>query len=187
MKANLFQGRLVRLTAENPETLAKASAFWDRDSEFRRLLDDEPPILWSKQKIKEWIEKELDEDGPEEFFFGLRTLKNNHLIGFVSLFEIDWTNGDSLVGIGLGDRDYWGQGYGSDAMDLILRYAFEELNLYRVSLVVFEYNERAIRVYEKVGFRIEGHGRGRLLREGRRWDLIHMGILREEWQIARSE
>jgi RimJ/RimL family protein N-acetyltransferase len=183
MSPDLFRGRLVRLTGENPETLAKASVLWDRNSEFRRLLDDDPAILWSKDKIREWIEKDIE--GQEgEFFFALRTVEDNHLIGFVSLFEFDWSNGDCLVGIGLGDREYWGRGYGSEAMNLILRYAFDELNLYRVSLVVFEYNLRAIRAYEKVGFKVEGRTRQRLLREGRRWDLVYMSLLRDEWRAS---
>lgn len=66
-------------------------------------------------------------------------------------------------------------------MRLALRFAFMELNLHRVTLDVFEYNPRAIRSYEKAGFREEGRRRQLLLRNGRRWDEIEMGILREEW------
>jgi len=57
-----------------------------------------------------------------------------------------------------------------------------ELNLHRVSLDVFEYNPRAIRSYEKVGFKHEGRVRQALNRDGRRWDILYMGILREEWE-----
>jgi RimJ/RimL family protein N-acetyltransferase len=70
-------------------------------------------------------------------------------------------------------------------MQVILRYAFQELNLRRVSLDTFEYNPRAIRSYEKAGFVHEGRVRKFLLREGRRWDMLFMGILREEW-LARN-
>ena len=72
-------------------------------------------------------------------------------------------------------------------MRVILRYAFEELNLYRVSLNVFGYNPRAIHTYEKIGFQHEGFQREVLDRDGQRWDLIYMGILRAEWleQTAR--
>ncbi len=91
------------------------------------------------------------------------------------------------MGIGLGERKYWSKGYGTDAMRIILRYAFTELNLHRVSLDTFEYNPRAIRSYEKAGFKIEGRVRQLLNREGRRWDVIYMGILREEWEKIRDE
>jgi RimJ/RimL family protein N-acetyltransferase len=66
-------------------------------------------------------------------------------------------------------------------MRVVLRYAFQELNLRRVSLTTYEYNPRAIRSYEKAGFIHEGRARKFLLREGRRWDLLFMGVLREEW------
>ena len=66
-------------------------------------------------------------------------------------------------------------------MRVILRYAFQELNLYRVTLGVFEYNKRAMRSYKKAGFSIEGRIRGEVLRQGRRWDTFIMGILRKEW------
>jgi RimJ/RimL family protein N-acetyltransferase len=72
-------------------------------------------------------------------------------------------------------------------MKLILQYAFMELNLHRVSLDVFDYNPRAIHSYEKVGFKMEGRQRGILLREGKRWDMVFMGILRKEWLGQRSQ
>jgi hypothetical protein len=72
---------------------------------------------------------------------------------------------------------------GTDAMRVMLRYVFNELNLRRVSLIVFEYNLRAIRSYEKVGFVHEGRVRRVMQRDGRRWDFLYMGILREEWLV----
>jgi RimJ/RimL family protein N-acetyltransferase len=66
-------------------------------------------------------------------------------------------------------------------MNILLRFAFTEINLRRVTLTVFEYNPRAIRSYEKAGFRHEGRMRAVLNKEGRRWDVLYMGILREEW------
>ena len=91
-----------------------------------------------------------------------------------------WSN--PLIGIGLGAREYWGQGYGTDAMQTLLRYAFTEMNLRRLTLLVFDYNPRAIRSYEKCGFVKEGTVRGVLQREGQRWDWHYMGILKEEWE-----
>jgi RimJ/RimL family protein N-acetyltransferase len=85
------------------------------------------------------------------------------------------------MGIGLGDKTCWGKGYGTDAMSLLLRYAFTELNLHRMTLTVYEFNERAIRMYQRCGFKIEGIVRDCLYRNGRRWDLVSMGILRDEW------
>ena len=72
-------------------------------------------------------------------------------------------------------------------MNILLRYAFTELNLWRVSLGVFEYNPRAIRSYEKVGFQHEGRSRKHLNHEGKRWDIFFMGILRDEWLAQNKE
>lgn len=182
MNIDLFRGELVRLTAEEPEPAGKAFARWDRDSEYYRLLDMDPSQLWSPKKIKEWIEKDLEKEEPNEFFFHMRTLEGDHHIGFIGLFVDAWSHRDAWVGIGIGERTFWNNGYGTDAMRVILRYGFTELNLHRVTLGVFAYNQRAIRSYEKAGFKLEGRERQRLHRDGEHADCLLMGILREEWQ-----
>ena len=154
-----------------------------RDSEFVRLMDSDPARLLSVDKYKEWFEKDMvNEQKNDELFFLIETLSENRPIGLIGLDGIRWTHGDAWVGIGLGERDYWGKGYGSDAMRILLRYAFSELNLHRLSLSVFEYNQRAIRSYQKVGFVDEGRARQFLNRDGQRYDLLFMGILRAEWE-----
>ncbi len=183
MSNNLFQGELVRFVAAEPQLAAGLFAKWMRDSEFVRLLDTDPARLLSVDKYKEWFEKDLvEQQKNDELFFLIRTLEEDLTIGLIGLDGIQWVHGDAWVGIGLGEREYWGKGYGTDAMRILLRYAFEELNLHRLSLSVFEYNSRAIRSYEKVGFVIEGRARQFLNRDGRRYDMIFMGILRDEWK-----
>lgn len=183
MSNNLFQGELVRFVAAEPQLAAGLFAKWMRDSEFVRLLDTDPARLLSVDKYKEWFEKDLvEQQKTDELFFLIRTLEEDLTIGLIGLDGIQWVHGDAWVGIGLGEREYWGKGYGTDAMRILLRYAFEELNLHRLSLSVFKYNSRAIRSYEKVGFVIEGRARQFLNRDGRRYDMIFMGILRDEWK-----
>jgi RimJ/RimL family protein N-acetyltransferase len=182
MNTPLFQGELVRLVAANSETDAEWFARWSRDSEYGRLLDSEGTVPRSVSQAKKDIQKWMEHEKPDQIEFVIRILADNRLIGGIGLDGIKWTHGDAFVGIGIGEREYWGNGYGTDAMRVILRFAFMELNLRRVSLDVFEYNPRAIRSYEKAGFTVEGRQRQVLHRDGRRWDVIYMGILREEWE-----
>lgn len=181
---DLLQGKFVRLTAEDPKTAAEAFARWGRDSEYSRLLDSSVSAPVSVKKITEWMEKDLEKSSPTEYYFMIRRLEDDLLVGLIGLDGNIIPHGEAFVGIGIGERELWSKGYGSDAMRVILRYGFSELNLRRVSLDVFEYNPRAIRSYEKVGFVHEGRVRGYLHRSGQRWDLIFMGILREEWLAA---
>ena len=182
MRNDLFRGKLMRLTAENAQTMAEAMSKWSRDTEFWRLLASDAARAFSVKSNKEWFEKELGKENPDWFYFAIRSLEDDRLIGFIDLGGIQWTHGDAFVGIGLGERAYWGKGYGTDAMQVILRYAFTELNLHRVSLGVFGYNSRAVKSYEKAGFAYEGRTRKMLQRDGRPWDMVFMGILKEEWE-----
>jgi RimJ/RimL family protein N-acetyltransferase len=185
METNLLHGNLVRLAAEEPAVLAEVISRWGVDSEYQRLLDAESANRFSVKKETEWIQKEQEKEPPAFYLFAIRTLEDDHLIGFVGLDGDFFPHGEAFVGIGIGEREFWGKGYGTDAMEVILRYAFQEFNLRRVSLDTFEYNPRAIRSYEKAGFVHEGRAREFLSREGRRWDMLFMGILREEW-LART-
>jgi RimJ/RimL family protein N-acetyltransferase len=185
LNADLLRGELVRLTAENPEVMARNFSRWNQDTGWVRFLDSDPSRLLSEKKWKEWLEKDLEKKTIDELFFAIRVQQSDAVIGFIGLFDLYLQHGDTLVAIALGEREYWGKGYGTDAMRIMLRYAFRELNLRRVGLIVFEYNPRAIRSYEKVGFILEGHVRGALLRDGKRWDYQYMGILRDEWLAGR--
>lgn len=186
MSKSILTGKLVYLAALEPQALAEAIHRWDRDSEFRRLLDSSPANQYSVKKLKELCQKEQVDEPRSGYTFGIHSVEGNNLIGFTDLEGNIIPHGEAFVGIGIGDRDFWGKGYGSDAMKVILRFAFQELNLRRVALDTFEYNPRAIHSYEKVGFIHEGRARKYLYREGRRWDLIFMGILREEWLLMNS-
>ncbi|MFH0878800.1 MAG: GNAT family protein [Lentisphaerota bacterium] len=185
MNTDLLRGELVRLTAEDPEPMAKLFSQWSADSEYSRLLDWDPARRFSVKSSLKWLEK--DSENSNNHFFAIRTLDSDRIIGDIGLDGIRWPHRECFVGIGLGEREFWGKGYGTDALKIILRYAFTELNLHRVTLDVFEYNQRGVRSYEKAGFVREGRERGVLLREGRRWDVIYMGILRDDWLKHQKE
>ena len=110
---DIYRGTLVCLSSESPEKLAKSFARWDRDSEFHRLADSDPAQLWSEKKIRETIEKDMD-DNPQAFRFAIRTLAGGKLIGQVSLWVNSWTHSEAWMGIMIGEREYWDRGYGTD-------------------------------------------------------------------------
>lgn len=179
---DLLKGELVRLSAVDPAELGKAFAKWNQDSELTRYLDARTTLLRSTKSVSDSIEKDVKDPSPAEHPFAIRALGDNRLLGDIGLYVInDWISRDAFVGLGIGERENWGKGYGTDAMRVALHYAFTELNLRRVTLTVFEYNPRAIRSYEKTGFQHEGRLRGALLRDGKRWDMFYMGILRDDW------
>lgn len=178
---DILKGSLIRLAAVDHEELAKAYAAWNQDTELTRLMDTRAR-LHSIKAIKEFFEKETLEPSPASHYFSIRALDDDRLLGDINFDVINsWGSRDAFVGIGIGSRADWGRGYGTDAMNIGLRFVFTELNLRRVTLTVFEYNPRAVRSYEKAGFKLEGRMRGALLKDGTRWDMLYMGILREEW------
>lgn len=185
MGIDLFTGDLVQLDRLGPKPAAEAYLLWLQDSEYNRLMNSGISQMYSQSQHEKWQEKQL-EPPDNNFFFHVIRLSDNKLIGDVGLDGVSWAHGESFVGIAIGERELWGQGYGTEAMRLILRFAFQELNLRRVSLNVFEYNPRAIRSYEKTGFCLEGRVRGALNRSGRRWDILYMGILRSEWEAQQK-
>lgn len=178
---DIFTGKFVRLSAFDPEEMSKVLPHWWRNSEYGRLLSSSLGPMQSPKAAARWMEKEVLEPSPASYFFSIRTLDGDKLIGDLGLDVVDWSGRDAFVGLGIGETEYWGKGYGTDIMNVLLRFAFSEVNLRRVTLTVFEYNPRAIRSYEKAGFSHEGRVRKVLNKEGRRWDILFMGILREEW------
>jgi RimJ/RimL family protein N-acetyltransferase len=91
-------------------------------------------------------------------------------------------HGTAVLGISVGRKSDWGRGYGTDASKVTIRYGFQELNLHRIWLDVFGYNDRAQDLYRRLGFTEEGRLREHMARDGRRHDVILMGLLRPEWE-----
>ena len=102
-------------------------------------------------------------------------------IGITSLINIDYKNRNAECIIDIGDKKSWGKGYGAEAMKLLLDFGFLEMNLHRISLRVFSFNNRAINLYEKLGFQQEGKSRESIYRNGKWHDIIHMSIIQNKY------
>jgi RimJ/RimL family protein N-acetyltransferase len=105
-------------------------------------------------------------------------------VGNVGLHRIDWVNRVAEFGIVIGEKEHWGRGIGQEATELIVRHGFDRLNLNRIWLGVLAEHEGARKVYERVGFRVEGTLRAELLRDGRAHDKLVMGLLAEEFRAS---
>ncbi|MDZ5473606.1 GNAT family protein [Bacillus sp. 31A1R] len=172
----LFHGDKVKLTGIREED-ASIMVKWGEDAEYLRNVDTDMAL----PKSKEDFEGE-GKPSHNSVYFRMRTIEEDELIGFAAIHGIEWNNRTGNLAIGIGEASNRNKGYGSDALKVILRYAFHELNLDRVSLDVIDYNKGGIRAYEKVGFQLEGRKRSFVYRDGKRYDLIIMGILRHEWE-----
>lgn len=180
---NLLTGQLIHLAAVDPDRDSEIIAGWSRDSQFWRLVHTDPAMPERAQRVK----LELEDRPIDRPSFAMRTLTDDRLIGLIGLYIVMPVQREAFMGIQIGERAYWGKGYGTDALRVLLRYAFDELNLQRISLSVLEGNARALRSYEKCGFQYEGRERHAWAYDGRRWDEVYMGLLREEWEAMNNE
>lgn len=108
-------------------------------------------------------------------------------IGTTQFHNLDWRCRSAEVGIMIGEKDFWNQGYGTETMKLMLKHGFESLNLHRIWLRVYAKNKRGIRAYEKAGYQYEGKFRDGHYQHGQYYDLLFMSILRHEWDDLQSE
>ncbi len=178
-----FTGEKVRLVAADGDSATDLVMHWQADSEYYRLLDDEPQIPATPKQIRAFLDEK--DPGSRGGFFLIRMLGDDKPIGFVAHWRpTPMDTGNHWLAIGIGDREYWGSGYGADALRILTRYGFSHLALHRFTLSVFEYNARAIKAYENAGFKLEGRVRESFQRDGRRWDLLVMGLTREDWLAA---
>ncbi|HZY90048.1 MAG TPA: GNAT family protein [Gemmataceae bacterium] len=157
---------------------ARAVQPWFNDPEVRRFLARYRHMTLAEEEV---FLRKLAE-GVDNVVLGVVVRATDKLVGTAGLHQIDHRTRQSAFGISLGDKEAWGHGYGTEATRLVLGHAFEALNLNRVWLHVYEYNPRAVHVYEKVGFRHEGRLRQAAFHDGRYWDTLDMGLLRAEWQ-----
>lgn len=174
----VLQNKLVKL---RPIKLSDAPHYvrWFADPEVSRNLLQQRITL--KQE-RQWIKKL--QQSKKAVVFAIETLEGRH-IGSIGLDDIMKGDGRATYGIVIGDRQYWGRGYGRAASELILEYGFSKLKLNRIALTVYEFNQRGIRLYRKLGFKKEGVARQYVRREGRYYDAIAMSLLKPEWRLKR--
>jgi RimJ/RimL family protein N-acetyltransferase len=182
MSAQLFEGERVRLAPIDPEKDAETLSKWTHDPEYLRLTSADPARPLSPGQVKKQLEEmEKEAEKGRQFNFTIRAREDDRLLGATRLYRIQWTHGVGMLQLSIGQPADRRQGYGSEAMRMLLRYAFDELNLHRLGVDTFEYNTGALRFLERHGFAVEVRRRQAIHRDGRRWDALMLGLLRDEW------
>ena len=176
---NRLSGNLVRLTLLRRDDVSTILE-WRQDTRFLRLWNSDPFVERTETQICDWINGLGKTE--RELAFAIRLLDSEEIIGTIGLDEIEWSNRVAGLGIGIGNPKNWGKGYGTEATKLLIDYAFNDLNLFRIQLTVFDFNSRAIALYEGMGFKKEGTFREFLERDGKRHDMLLYGLLRCECQ-----
>ncbi|MBR6408072.1 MAG: GNAT family N-acetyltransferase [Clostridia bacterium] len=153
---------------------------WVNDKATTRMLD--PNVFTFPrplEKTAEFVAENIEHGGPA---FVIANVQNGEYIGQIDLHNVNYRHRSAEMGIVIGVSKHRHSGYGTEAIELLLKFAFEEMNLNRISLHVLEYNTSAIACYEKLGFVREGVLRQAHWGEGKYADLLVYGILREEWE-----
>jgi len=180
----VIPGKRVRLRPVEKDDLARFVK-WLAEPELRGYLDSHLP--YSQVQEERWFERNLSAGNEQVWSIDAQppdTVGPWVHIGSCGYHDVDWRNRVGEVGIMLGPRDYWGRGYGTDALQTLVAWGFYTLNLNRVQLRVFADNERALRSYQKVGFQLEGRLRQGNYANGAYRDVLYMGVLREDWAQA---
>ena len=182
---SIVYGKRVRLRGAERSDLEKFVA-WINDPEVTAGLTLFLPM--STVDEEKWFENAMRRPQEEKpLVIDMKDGTDWRLIGNSSFFEFDWVARSAEVGILIGDKTVWNQGYGSEVMRLLLRHGFGTLNLNRIYLRVYAENKRAIRTYEKVGFVHEGRMRQAVYKNGFYSDVLYMSVLREEWDAVMKE
>lgn len=162
---------------------------WLGDPELRSYLNTVLPL--SQTQEEKWFERNLQAGNEQAWAIDAQpndmAMGPWQHIGSCGFNEINWRTRAGEVGIMIGLREYWGRGFGTDALQTLVAWGFYSLNLNRVTLRVNADNVRAIRSYEKVGFMLEGRLRQATFANGAYGDELLMAVLREDWARAVSE
>ena len=179
----MILGKRVRLRTMEKEDLPTFIR-WFNDLEVRRNLDMVQPLSMGQEE--KWYADMLNRPVDEHpLCIEIKQEGGWVLIGNLGFMHIDQHDRSAEIGISIGEKQFWNQGYGTDVMRLMVGHGFENLNFNRIYLHVFETNPRGKRCYEKAGFSVDGRLRQARFLEGKYVDVFIMSILKSEWNVEK--
>lgn len=184
LATSLYIGKLVRLTSIELDKDPAILAEWSKEATLARMLDLTPARPLAPEQVKKQLEKieKAVEEEKNLFYYHIRPLGEEKLVGWGKIYWILWSSQIGCLQMAIGPAEQK-QGYGSEAWSLLLRFAFDELNLHRLTVSLPEYNLNGIKFVSKFGFSEEVRRREVICRAGRRWDSLQFGLLRSEWSV----
>lgn len=183
MSTNMLTGVRVRLRPYTNAHVTEAFGGWLHDVAVQRMVNpgtitlERPDGLLSPDS---WLSHERA--NPNVHLWGVHTLDDDTYIAVTSINVWDQVARHGEIGIQIGEAQFRGKGYGGEIMQLVMRIGFRQLNLNQIHLRVFGYNTPGIRLYEKLGFRLDARERGYIYRDRTYWDQYRMSILKHEWE-----
>jgi len=173
----MFKGKKTILKAYEKGFSPIACKLWN-DEELRSFMDSSALLPVSLPEEDSIVDRFMNpKDKSRAYDFAITTLQGKY-IGGCSYFDFNYRTGTVWVGIAIGDKNYWAKGYGTDALNTLLRLLFNEHNARKVLLKVFAFNERAIASYKKLGFKVEGCLIEQLYRGGKYHDEFIMSLFK---------
>ncbi|MFE9847096.1 GNAT family N-acetyltransferase [Streptomyces goshikiensis] len=178
----MFEGESVRLRALRSED-AEHHLRWRNDPKVVRWAAAGDPCFGpvTAEAIDRGFDTMLRLNPRESAVFTVEELAGGRVIGMADYRDLDPYAGVATLGVTIGERELWGRGHGTDALRLLMDHLFGAYCLNRLELDTWSGNERAVRAFTRLGFREEGRRRSAVLVDGKRYDRVLFGMLREEW------
>ena len=172
----MISGEKVVLTALERYDLPK-NYLWGNDPELIHTAGMTPFPKGSWQ-IEQWYEQSLN--NPNALILAVRLKENAEYIGNIELSGIDFKNATAEIGLIIGEKQYWRQGYAQDSLNALAKFAFQEMNLNRLASKVLAFNQPGLELFQKAGFKEEGKERQAFFSQGQYWDIHLFSRLRGE-------
>ena len=172
-----LKGKKTILRPARKEADLENALRWMNDPEVRQFLNRYLPLDYlEEERYFDSITKK-----PNDLHLAIETLEGV-CIGFMGLHNIRWNDRRASTGAVIGEKKYWGRGFGTDAKMALLKSAFHTLNLRKIDSSVMAFNERSLKYSLKCGYKIEGRRREQFYVDGKYWDEVLLTVFREDWE-----
>jgi RimJ/RimL family protein N-acetyltransferase len=187
IQTQLFEGANLSLTPVRPSKDAPTVSGWTYSLDVARRLGQDPARPIGTNRVKKWFDTMEEEVGKQNaFFFCIRLREQKLLVGLLRISRISWSHGNAEIDLTIADPAKR-KLHGPESLELALRYAFQELNLFRLTAAIPSHDVDTANLFESAGFQREVTRRQAVFFGGRLWDEFMYGLLHSEWLSKMAE